>query len=735
MLELEVALSPFEEAETFILKQLQQASCADAFSLLGLHFCPENQRALYRVFLPGAQSVKLVFDDSTLEFTQFHQSALFHLWLDDCSLPVNHPLCVTYQHSNMEQFDCYRFPSTLDETAMYLFCEGTLAHAHHHLGAHIMTVDGVKGTRFCVWAPNAKTVSVVGDFNYWNAQCHIMRKHPASGVWELFIPEVSKGVCYKYSILSQCNRRLEKADPYAFQMQVPPNTASMVTDVTIKPLEEQRSAEPIHHIDQPISIYEIHLGSWRRNADGSYLTYQEIAQQLIPYVKSLGFTHVQLMPVSEYPFDGSWGYQPIGLFSPSSRFGDPLDFAEFIHSLKSAGLGVIADWVPAHFPSDAYGLSMFDGSYLYEHADERQGFHPDWQTHIYNYDRAEVRSYLLSNAMFWVEHFQLDGLRVDAVASMLYLDYSRNEGEWVPNCYGGRENLGAISLLQQINQQLYSEIEPLMMVAEESTAWPGVTQLTSAGGLGFGFKWNMGWMNDTLAYMTKDPVHRKFHHHNMTFAMVYAFSENFILPLSHDEVVHGKGSMISKMPGDDWQKLANLRAYYAFMWAHPGKKLLFMGSEFAQWAEWNHQQPLDWHLLQYADHQRIQSLIKILNGIYGQHEALYQDSLKEKGFQWLDSHNADQSIFAFARFSEAKKQTIVCISHFTPEVYYDICIGVPFQGEYQLLLNTDDTNYGGSNVSPGMSIKTIDSPLHGFPCHLKLTIAPLATYYLKHVVQ
>ncbi|GHF95141.1 1,4-alpha-glucan branching protein GlgB [Thalassotalea marina] len=734
MLESEVVLSPFEQAELKLLDNLQQASCEDVFAQLGIHFCEKQQRFLYRVFLPNALAVKLEASGSSLDFQRFEQSALFHLWLDDNSLPANQQLVVQYADNCVAYLDCYRFPSTLDVNAMYLFCEGTLAHAHRHLGAHPMEIENTLGTRFCVWAPNAKTVSVVGDFNYWNAQCHVMRKHPACGVWELFIPNVQQGNCYKYSILTQTNERVEKADPYAFQMQLPPHTASVVNGLKEPSLPHQ-TAPLLHDINQPISIYEVHLGSWRRHQDGSYLSYQEIAQQLIPYVQSLGFTHVQLMPVSEYPFDGSWGYQPVGMFSPSSRFGSAQDFADFIDAIKSAGLGVIADWVPAHFPSDSYGLAYFDGSHLYEHADRRQGFHPDWQTHIYNYDRAEVRSFLLSNAMFWVQHFQLDGLRVDAVASMLYLDYSREDGEWVPNCYGGRENLGAISLLQHINQHLYHEVKPLVMVAEESTAWPGVTQMTTTGGLGFGYKWNMGWMNDTLAYMTKDPVHRKYHHHNMTFAMVYAFSENFILPLSHDEVVHGKGSMIGKMPGDNWQKHANLRAYYAFMWAHPGKKLLFMGSEFAQWSEWNHQQSLDWHLLQYDDHQQIQSLVKTLNGVYHQHEALYQDGLKDKGFQWLDSHNADQSILAFARFSKALQQTIVCISHFTPVVHHDVCIGVPFAGEYQLILNTDDKRFGGSNVTPGDVLKAIDTPFNGFPCYIKINVAPLATYYLKHLAQ
>lgn len=733
MLDLEVKLSPFEAREHSVLALLEQGKSFDAFAILGLHKDDELNCWLYRVYLPGANFVSLEYQGRELVFSRFEHSDLFHLQWHNNNIPIDAKLKVEYPGVTTAIYDCYRFPSDLDQQAMYLFCEGTLAHAHRHFGAHLTHNAGVSGIRFTVWAPNACNVSVVGDFNYWNPAVHVMRKHPASGVWELFIPAISDGNNYKFSLLTAAGQRIEKADPFAFAMQKAPETAAVTCTLPcVEPIEQL--PVQLHHVDSPISIYEVHIGSWRRKSDGSFLSYTEVAQQLVPYVKSLGFTHIQFMPVSEYPFDGSWGYQPIGLFCPSNRFGSASDFANMVQVIKTAGLGVIADWVPAHFPSDEHGLKTFDGTHLYEHADQRQGFHPDWQTHIFNYDRAEVRSFLLSNATFWLESFGLDGLRVDAVASMLYLDYSRNDGEWVPNCYGGRENLGAISLLQYINHHLYGQNPNIMMVAEESTAWPGVTQMTDSGGLGFGYKWNMGWMNDTLEYMVKDPIHRKYHHHNMTFAMVYAFSENFILPLSHDEVVHGKGSMYNKMPGDSWQKFANLRCYYAFMWSHPGKKLLFMGAEFAQINEWNHQQSLDWHLVEFEQHRQISDLITQLNQVYKTYPALYLDGLKGKGFQWLDSHNAEQSILSFIRLAEGRSPAILTVCNFTPVVYDTVRIGVPFAGEYELVLNTDEQVFGGSGVCPGKTHFTEDVEHNGFSTSIVLKVAPLATYYLKHVV-
>ena len=598
-----------------------------------------------------------------------------------------------------------------------------------------MSVNSIAGVRFSVWAPNAKSVSVIGDHNHWDARCHVMRHHPGSGIWELFIPETGVGLNYKYSILTHTQQRIEKADPFAFQMQLPPNTASVVGQScnAIKPFKQKNAT--LNQVNQAISIYEVHVGSWRRVPDegNRYLTYRELADQLIPYVLELGFTHIQLMPITEYPFDGSWGYQPIGMFSPTHRFGTIEDFYYFVQSIKEAGLGLLADWVPAHFPSDPHGLATFDGSHLFEHADSRQGYHPDWQTHIYNYGRAEVRSYLLSNATFWIENFHLDGLRVDAVASMLYLDYSREEGQWLPNEYGGRENLAAISMLQQINQSIYQNNPNIMMVAEESTSWPGVTQMTSSGGLGFGYKWNMGWMNDSLSYMSKDPLYRQHHHSEMTFSMFYAYSENYILPLSHDEVVHGKGSLVNKMPGDDWQKFANLRSYYGFMWAHPGKKLLFMGCEFGQYNEWDHDHSLDWHLLDDAKHSGMKKLIGDLNQVYKKHPALHQCDNNEQGFRWIDQNNHQQSIFSFVRFDQAQKTKVVCISNMTPTVHHHFEIGVPKAKRYQLILNTDQACYGGSDVEVESSVEVFEKANHGFDHSISLTIAPLASYYLLSI--
>ncbi|MDX1362143.1 MAG: 1,4-alpha-glucan branching protein GlgB, partial [Pseudoalteromonas tetraodonis] len=571
----------------------------DPFSFLGAHNIQSGTEI--RVYLPAALRVELLIDGQVISALRYKHSDLFIAELS--SMPSSVYQCqVSYENSDVTFYDEYSFSSTLDEQAMYLFNEGSLEHAYTHLGAQFTTQQGVDGVRFCVWAPNAASVSVIGEFNFWQANRHFMRFHPASGVWELFIPGLSADMCYKFAITTLSGEVLDKADPFAFKMQQAPGTASILQ---YKPapilLSEQAiiNRQKRNHIDAAISIYEVHLGSWQRAEHNRYLSYTELADKLVGYVIEMGFTHLQLMPISEYPFDGSWGYQPVGLFAPTSRFGDYNSFKYLVEQCHKANIGILLDWVPGHFPSDPHGLHCFDGTHLYEHADMRQGFHPDWNTYIYNYDRPEVKSFLISNAMYWLSQFGIDGLRVDAVASMLYLDYSRKEGQWVANCYGGRENLGAIECLKQVNLRSYKNNPGIMMVAEESTAWPGVTQSVEHNGLGFGYKWNMGWMNDSLDYMQQDPLFRKYHHHKMTFSMVYAFSENYILPLSHDEVVHGKGSLLNKMPGDDWQQFANLRAYYAFMWAHPGKKLLFMGAEIAQRKEWDHDHSLDWHLLEH----------------------------------------------------------------------------------------------------------------------------------------
>ena len=722
------SISEIDELENTREKaqSLTRGDFYNAFSFLGHHQI-NDELAIVRCLVPGASKVCIINGSAEQVMQRFEDTALFQLVVSTNKVTSPIKLNLDYGNSQIQTYLPYSFESSLDNKAMFLFNQGTLAHGHRHFGAHVMAQQGITGTRFTVWAPNAKSVSVIGDFNHWDPTCYPMCFHPASGVWEIFIAQDLSEHNYKYSILTQENQRIEKADPYAIQMQLPPNTASRVNRKKVT----SQAVKKINRHNQPMSIYEVHLGSWRRNVEqgNGYLSYKELAEHLIPYVSEMGFTHIQLMPVSEFPFDGSWGYQPVGLFAPTSRFGDIDDFTHFINQIKAAGLGVLIDWVPGHFPSDPHGLAQFDGTHLYEHADKRQGFHPDWNTHIYNYDRAEVRSFLLSNATYWLEEFGIDGLRVDAVASMLYLDYSREEGQWIPNCYGGRENLGAISLLQQINASVYGENQDIVTVAEESTAWPGVTKPTDQSGLGFGFKWNMGWMNDSLEYMKRDPIYRQHHHNEMTFSMVYAFSENYILPLSHDEVVHGKGSLINKMPGDDWQKFANLRAYYGFMWAHPGKKLLFMGGEFAQYDEWDHDKSLDWHLLNEAKHKGIQQLIKSLNQVYQDYAALYQVDNNESGFRWIDGGNAAQSIFSFIRKDESGK-SLVAISNFTPEVHQEFKLGVPASGQYRLVLNTDAAEFGGSGVSPELEIKTVDEACHGFAQSIEITLAPLATYYL-----
>jgi 1,4-alpha-glucan branching enzyme len=630
--------------------------------------------------------------------------------------------------------DPYRFPSVLCDDDLYLFGEGTHEQVYQWMGAHVRQLEGVEGTLFVLWAPDADRVSVVGEFNAWDGRRHVMRKHPASGIWEIFIPGVGQGLTYKYELVASDGKSiLLKADPYAFAMQHPPETASKTASVQPYPWQDEQwmstRASSSDHYHGPISIYEVHLGSWRRSPerDGGYLSYHELAAQLIPYVVDMGFTHIQLMPISEYPFDGSWGYQPIGLYAPTSRFGSPDDFKYFVDCCHDRGIGVLLDWVPGHFPTDDHGTGRFDGTSLYEHEDLRKGFHPDWNTLIYNYGRGEVISYLLSNAIYWMDQFHVDGLRVDAVASMLYLDYSREEGEWLPNIHGGRENLEAIELLKQVNSRVYFNYPGAMMVAEESTAWPGVSRPVEEGGLGFGFKWNMGWMNDTLQYMGRDPIHRQYHRGEMTFGLVYSFSENFVLPLSHDEVVHGKGSLLNKMPGDDWQKFANLRAYFGFMWTHPGKKLLFMGGEFAQLREWNHDRGLDWDLLEDERHLGMQHLVRDLNKLYRQLPALHELDCDEQGFEWIQMDNQSQSILVYLRKGYTDSPPVLVVVNLTPSTYTDYRLGAPRPGHYRECLNTDSERYGGSNMGNVGGVEARAEPWDGQPCQLSLCIPPLAT--------
>ncbi|TYK66113.1 1,4-alpha-glucan branching protein GlgB [Colwellia echini] len=711
----------------------------DIFAVLGIHQHPTTSGLIVRAFLPHAQSVEVI-DTKTNKLVAalslVDQAGLFEGKLGKRRNSFDYRLRVSYESETITIDDPYRYPSLISNDDLYLFCEGTHEQAYRWMGAHEKEVDNVKGTHFVVWAPDANRVSVVGDFNYWDGRHHVMRKHPASGVWEIFLPNISAGASYKYEIADKHDHiQPLKADPYALSMQLAPDTASKVIQNSNYQWQDTQwmneRATTSNPYNGAISIYEVHLGSWKRNSQAqyspAYLTYRELAEQLIPYVVDLGFTHLQLMPVSEYPFDGSWGYQPIGLFAPTARFGSAEDFKYFVDCCHNAGIGLLLDWVPGHFPTDEHGTGKFDGSCIYEHADLRQGFHPDWQTLIYNYGRAEVKSYLISNANYWLDQFHIDGLRVDAVASMLYLDYSREAGEWLPNIHGGRENLEAIALLQQVNTRAYLKNPGVMMIAEESTAWPGVSKPVDSGGLGFGFKWNMGWMNDSLKYMERDPIYRQHHHNEMTFSLVYSFSENFVLPLSHDEVVHGKGSLLNKMPGDDWQKFANLRAYYGFMWTHPGKKLMFMGCEFAQRDEWNHDQSLDWHLLEHDSHKGVQSLVRDLNHAYRNIPALHELDCDGNGFEWVDSQNNQQSILIYLRKGKKGTAPALVVVNLTPTSYENYTVGVPQAGYYRECLNTDSSIYGGSNVGNGGGVNSQPVASQGQTHTVTLAIPPLAT--------
>jgi len=710
----------------------------DIFSILGLH--KQDKSLVVRAFLPGAEAVEVITEKDCQKVASLeciHSDGLFAGKIGEFQNAFAYRLRVQFPDATIEMDDPYRFSSQLSDDDLYLFGEGTQERLYRWMGAHQREVDGVQGMMFVVWAPSAKRVSLVGDFNQWDGRRHVMRRNPASGVWDIFIPGLGEGALYKYEIRAANGDLLPlKADPYGFASQLAPETASRTVLESSYPWQDNawmKARTEGNPYQSAISIYEVHAGSWRRVAeeDNRYLSYRELADQLIPYVVELGFTHIQFMPLSEFPFDGSWGYQPIGLYAPSCRFGSPDDLRYFVDCCHQQGIGVLLDWVPGHFPTDEYGLGRFDGTALYEHEDKRQGFHPDWNTLIYNYGRREVISYLLSNAMYWLDQFHIDGLRVDAVASMLYLDYSRQQGEWLPNAQGGRENLDAIELLRQVNSRVYFNYPGVMMIAEESTDWPGVSRSVSAGGLGFGFKWNMGWMNDTLAYMQRDPLYRKYYHNEMTFSLVYAFSENFILPLSHDEVVHGKGSLINKMPGDEWQKFANLRACLGFMWAHPGKKLLFMGAEIAQRDEWNHDRSLDWHLLQYDDHSGMQRLVGDLNRIYRDIPALHQLDCDGLGFEWLDVENNVHSILAFLRRGYEGSQDVVVVLNLTPTPHSDYRIALPQSGFYRECLNTDAACYGGSNMGNGGGVQSIDEPLGMHPCQLSLTLPPLAAVILE----
>ncbi len=626
--------------------------------------------------------------------------------------------------------------SLLTNDDLYLFNEGSHLHLPDKLGSHVTTHNGVNGTYFAVWAPNARAVSVIGDFNHWNPGTHPLQVKANSGIWEGFIPGVKLGHIYKYQIQSRHHGySVAKADPFAVHAETPPRTASIVWHTEYDWEDDVWMGERGRHnaSDAPLSIYEVHLGSWMRLPEegGRMLTYRELAPKLVEYVQQLGFTHVELMPITEHPFYGSWGYQTTGYFAPTSRYGTPQDFMYFVEYLHQNGIGVILDWVPSHFPSDEHGLAYFDGTHLFEHADPRQGYHPDWNSYIFNYGRNEVRSFLLSSAIYWLEKYHIDGIRVDAVASMLYLDYSRKAGEWIPNKHGGRENLEAISFLRRLNEEIYGRFPDVQTMAEESTAWPMVSRPTYLGGLGFGMKWDMGWMHDTLQYFEKEPVFRRYHHGDLTFRMVYAFSENFVLPLSHDEVVHGKGSLIAKMPGDDWQKFANLRLLYSYMYAQPGKKLLFMGSEFAQWREWRHDYSLDWDLTAYPPHQGIQRALEELNRLYRNETALHELDFEPAGFEFIDASDSENSVLSFMRRGRETDDVIVAVFNFTPVPRSNYRVGVPKRGFWTEIFNSDATEYGGSGQGNVGGVESTPVSWHGRPHSINLTAPPLGAVFLK----
>ena len=710
----------------------------DPFGFLGMH--EEEGGLAVRCMLPTAAAVSVVDAATGETVASLPRQRPEGLFAGRVERPARFPYRLVVEQGDgrvAEIEDPYRFPSTFGELDLHLFGEGTHLHVYRRLGAHMAMVEGVAGVAFAVWAPNARRVSVIGDFNGWDGRVHPMRLHPGVGVWEIFLPGLKPGSLYKYEILAGDGNLLPaKADPFGFAAEIPPKTASVVYDLqafawTDGAWMERRQAAVAR--DAPVSIYEVHLGSWRRvpEEENRPLTYRELADQLGAYVRDMGFTHVELLPIHEHPFSGSWGYQPIGLYAPTSRFGSPDDFRWFVSRLHEQGIGVIIDWVAGHFPTDAHGLFRFDGTHLYEHADPRQGLHKDWNTAIFNYGRNEVVNYLYSNALFWLDEYHVDGLRVDAVASMLYLDYYRQPGEWIPNRYGGNENLEAIEFLRRMNQLVYGEHPGAVTVAEESTAWPMVSRPVHLGGLGFGYKWNMGWMHDTLRYMSKDSIHRRYHHDDLTFGLLYAFHENFVLPLSHDEVVHGKRSIFGRMPGDRWQRFANLRAYYAFMFAQPGKKLLFMGAEFAQESEWNAEGSLEWHLLADPMHLGVQQCLRDLNRLYRDLPALHQQDCDAHGFSWIDCNDRDNSVISWLRRGADPEDVVVVVANFTPVVREGYRLGVPARGWYRELLNTDSTYYGGSDLGLGGGAPAEPVPWHGHPFSLSLRLPPLAALYLQ----
>ncbi len=725
------------------IERLVNAEHWNPRELLGPHRISVNgsDALVIRTLAPEAGEAQVISDTpghKPIRMNRVHASGLFEAILDAPKGTLKYRLRVTDSHGTVtERHDPYSFPPIVSDHDLHLFGEGNLFKGYERLGAHLTTVDEIAGVHFVVWAPNAMRVSVVGGFNHWDGRCHQMMSRGSTGIWELFVPDIPEGTLYKYEIRSRhVDAPFTKADPYAFSAELRPRTASIVRNLSGYRwndrawMDARATRDPL---TVPMSIYEVHLGSWMRvpEEENRWLTYRELADKLIHYVKHMGYTHIELMPVTEHPFDGSWGYQATGYFAATSRFGPPEDFMAFVDAAHQAGIGIIMDWAPAHFPDDAYGLAWFDGTHLYDHEDPRLGYHPEWKSRIFNYGRMEVKNFLQNSALFWLDKYHIDGLRVDAVASMLYLDYGRKSGEWIPNQFGGNENLAAVSFLKELNVLVHQEHPGAMTIAEESTAWPGVSKPTYTGGLGFTFKWNMGWMHDTLEYFSLDPVHRKHHQNKITFGLVYAFHENFVLVLSHDEIVHGKKTLIDKMPGDDWQRFANLRALYGFMYGHPGKKMLFMGGEFGQWWEWNHDDSLQWHLCQHEAHAGLQRYVRDLNWLYRNETALHEVDFDWTGFQWIDFHDAEQSVIAFLRKAKTQQDLVVGVCNLTPVPRYGYRIGVPSLGHYRELLNSNAEIYGGSNMGNGGGVMAEPISAHGFPNSIVLTLPPLSVLYFK----
>lgn len=724
---------------------IMNGDCRDPHAYLGMHreTVTSGEYMVVRAFNSNASTIEIQDTEGTdwTPMEKIFDQGIFEIALPKKNDFFEYRFRITDKCGNsFISHDPYSFWPVITDFDIHLFNQGNHHRIFERLGAHIMTINGIKGTLFAVWAPSARRVSVVGNFNQWDGLRHQMREIGSSGIWELFIPLVSEGDLYKFEIKTPTGELNLKSDPYAFYSEVRPAKASVVHDIDVYTWSDSEWLDKRGSADvftQPVSIYEMHLGTWSTAAEPDekgdiFLNYRTIADRLVPYIKSMGYTHVELLPVTEHPFDGSWGYQVTGYYAATSRYGKPEDFMYFVDQCHQNNIGVILDWVPAHFPKDANGLARFDGTAVYEHSDPRQGEHPEWGTLVFNYGRHEVRNFLISNAVFWFEKYHVDGLRVDAVASMIYLDYAKKPGQWIPNKYGGSMNLEAVEFLKQLNTTVFQYFKGIMMIAEESSSWPMITKPPYMGGLGFTFKWNMGWMNDFLKYIRMDPIYRRYHHNNITFSLMYAFNENYILVLSHDEVVHGKHSMLDKQPGDYWQKFAGLRVTYGYTYGHPGKKLLFMGSEFGQFIEWNDKKGLDWHLLDYEMHKKMQNFVKDLNTLYTSHKALYEVDFSYDGFEWIDCNDNEHSVISFMRKGKDYHDMLLFVCNFTPAVNDGYCIGAPFDLDYELILNSNSEKYGGYDLDiENVILKAIPEPLHGRPCRLKLTIPPLCVLVLK----